>query len=382
MSVAPLPHLDTMATAWWSWALPLASQVAVVAAFAACVDLACGRRPRPRMQALVWIAVLAKVLVPPTLASPVSVVRLVATQPLVGAAADATVSIELVRIAVVAWFAGAVGLCAWAAVRHRIDAARVLRTTRPARARARRELARAAGAVGLRRVPEARLVPSAAGAAVVGLLRPTVLIPADLLRARDERLHHVLLHECAHIRRRDAWRSLGTFLVCAIAWPHPLVWLARRRLAALREIQCDDAAARSVGDGGLAYRRTLAGVARGMLEAAAAAPRGQLAFAMPSWAPPWMPGWPGSSLLIARLRHLRDGVQPRHGRDTWALAGLACVVALAFIPLANPPTPLTDLWAQSQGCMQKRLLYLRWRAESAPRPMSRVSDTRSPSGEE
>jgi beta-lactamase regulating signal transducer with metallopeptidase domain len=363
--------VDRLAADWWTWALPAAAQVALVALVAAFVDLLCVRRARPRLQTLLWAFVLVKFLVPPWLASPFSVARLVAPPTLAAPGADVpSVGMEFVRAAAAVWLAGTATLLVAGAWRHRRERSRVLRTSLPADADARAEVARAAMAIGLRRAPEARIVDRLDEAAVFGVRRPVVLLPAPLLEGDRSALHHVLLHECAHLRRRDPLRALLAFVVAALAWPHPLAWLARHRLAGLAEIGCDDLVARTLGDGGATYRRTLADVARRLLGDPNPPRRaGRLAFILP--------GWPGRSLLLARLEHLRRGVAPRSRLDAIGLVVAAAVVAAAFLPLANPPTPRDALWAQSRGCLEKRLLFWSYLGERSAAPIPSASDTPS-----
>ncbi|MGQ0508175.1 MAG: M56 family metallopeptidase [Myxococcaceae bacterium] len=73
-----------------------------------------------------------------------------------------------------------------------------------------------------------------------GVMRPTVLVPVGSRAWSEERLQLVLLHELAHVRRLDALTQLFAQLACALYWFHPLVWLASRRMRALREYACDD----------------------------------------------------------------------------------------------------------------------------------------------
>ncbi|MBC7843408.1 MAG: HEAT repeat domain-containing protein [Gemmatimonadaceae bacterium] len=75
-----------------------------------------------------------------------------------------------------------------------------------------------------------------------GLRTPTIVMPADCEKWNDERRTAVLLHELAHIRRRDiVGHTLGR-IVCALYWFHPLAWMAARRLRSESERACDDLA--------------------------------------------------------------------------------------------------------------------------------------------
>jgi len=73
-----------------------------------------------------------------------------------------------------------------------------------------------------------------------GLLRPVVLLPHGTADWPAERLRVVMLHEVAHIKRRDWLTTMLAETVCAFYWFHPLVWLAAHRLRAESEQACDD----------------------------------------------------------------------------------------------------------------------------------------------
>jgi beta-lactamase regulating signal transducer with metallopeptidase domain len=75
---------------------------------------------------------------------------------------------------------------------------------------------------------------------VCGVWRPSIVVPADAAQWSDERRRVVVLHELAHIKRRDLLTQSMAQLVCAAYWFNPIVWLAARRMRAERERACDD----------------------------------------------------------------------------------------------------------------------------------------------
>jgi cell division protein FtsI (penicillin-binding protein 3) len=78
--------------------------------------------------------------------------------------------------------------------------------------------------------------------AVCGVLAPVVLVPRAAERWDEQRRHHVLLHEVAHVRRRDGLVQVVADLAVALHWFDPLAWLCARRLRVERELAADDAA--------------------------------------------------------------------------------------------------------------------------------------------
>ncbi len=73
-----------------------------------------------------------------------------------------------------------------------------------------------------------------------GVLRPTVLMPEEAEGWPDARRRAVLLHEMAHVKRRDIVPHLMAWIVCAVWWFHPLAWSAARRMRSESEKACDD----------------------------------------------------------------------------------------------------------------------------------------------
>jgi len=98
-----------------------------------------------------------------------------------------------------------------------------------------------------------------------GVLRHSIILPLSARTWSEAELRHALLHEIAHIQRRD-WRLLLLVqAVCAIYWVNPLVWMARRRFCLEAEMACDDAVLRDHEPS--AYARQLVALAEEMSHA-------------------------------------------------------------------------------------------------------------------
>jgi beta-lactamase regulating signal transducer with metallopeptidase domain len=77
--------------------------------------------------------------------------------------------------------------------------------------------------------------------AVVGFFRPVIAFPTWLLpQLSTAELEIILLHEMAHLRRRDQWTNLFQKLLKALFFFHPAVWWIENRLTLEREMACDD----------------------------------------------------------------------------------------------------------------------------------------------
>lgn len=130
-------------------------------------------------------------------------------------------------------------------------AARALRThgTRPAAAPLVAMLERLAARLGVRRTVallESALVQVPA---VVGWLRPVILVPASALTGlTPQQLELLIAHELAHIRRYDYLVNLAQSVVETLLFYHPGVWWVSGRIREEREHCCDDLVVRIAGD--------------------------------------------------------------------------------------------------------------------------------------
>ena len=159
-----------------------------------------------------------------------------------------------------------------------------------------------------------------------GYLRPTVALPAEADAWPDERVTSVLLHELAHIRRRDCLTQLAASTTCALYWMNPLAWYAARALRRERERACDDAVL-AAGTAGPTYAEHLLDVARAARHVTTPTWSGGVAMAH-------------RSELEGRLMAILDDARNRQS-VSYGAAGVAGVLCLALVA----PLAALDPWA-------------------------------------
>lgn len=94
--------------------------------------------------------------------------------------------------------------------------------------------------------------------AVVGWLRPVILVPASAFAGlTPQQLEAILAHELAHVQRHDYLVNLLQAVVETLLFYHPAVWWVSSQVRQERESCCDDLAVAVCGDR-LGYARALA----------------------------------------------------------------------------------------------------------------------------
>lgn len=96
-----------------------------------------------------------------------------------------------------------------------------------------------------------------------GILRPVVLLPAGCKDWPPARRRMVLLHELAHVKRRDCLLQILAQAACALHWYNPLAWLSVRLMHSQRELAADDLVL-SAGERPSSYAGELLDVARSL----------------------------------------------------------------------------------------------------------------------
>ncbi|MEG6615022.1 BlaR1 family beta-lactam sensor/signal transducer [Peptococcaceae bacterium 1198_IL3148] len=75
---------------------------------------------------------------------------------------------------------------------------------------------------------------------VIGVIKPYIVLPlgtrANLTQAE---LRYVLLHELAHVKRKDLWVNWLLYILQIMHWFNPFIWYGFYRLRLDREVCCD-----------------------------------------------------------------------------------------------------------------------------------------------
>ncbi len=232
-------------------ALATLGMIAVQGTIVALLALAIARagRLRPSWQAAIWLVVIVKFALPwgpalpwslsdlvaglfhhdagavssalpPALAAPIPAVH---PWPALGYLALATI-----------WLVGAVISLTRTLVRSR----RLVRAARLAQPAPFEVVAMVAELARRAKLRTPRVVVAESGPYVVGGWRPTIVIPAALV-AEPALLRAALLHELAHLRRRDTVGRAFQLVACAAFFWWPVALFASRRLELAREAACD-----------------------------------------------------------------------------------------------------------------------------------------------
>jgi beta-lactamase regulating signal transducer with metallopeptidase domain len=177
---------------------------------------------------------------------------------------------------------------------------------------------------GIYRQPRLLVSTHIAGPMSLGFLSSAIVIPQTLFDTLSHsELEHIVLHELAHLYRRDDWSNLLQKLIEAVLPIQPAVYWIGRQLSLEREMACDDWVIAATGTPN-PYAAALTKVAEisqwqraGVLAAGAAGSRSQ---------------------LFRRIRQMLD--QTRNAAPKVALiplaSALAVVVALTYLGVRSP----------------------------------------------
>ena len=151
-----------------------------------------------------------------------------------------------------------------------------------------------------------------------GAWNPVILLPRDADAWPEQRQRLALLHELAHIRRRDWLVQMIGQVVCALYWFNPLVWRAASRMRVEREQACDDVVLRAGCKPKFYAEELLTMAAR-----TAPAPWNAASLAIVTMA--------RGGALEERIRSILDAKRRRIGVTWWMrLAGVAAAISVSI----------------------------------------------------
>ena len=337
------------------FAWPMLWQSSVLIAVLFVVDFALRRRVRAAVRYALWLMVLVKLLLPPSLALPTGVAWWLfpaaapanpqTTKFVVSYGADAAPSLpsqpapvftppprppmSAAAWTVLAWSAISAGLLVWLTARWRWVVCDVKRAT-PVPAWLGELFDEAKNSTGLRCTVRLRLTDQAMSPAVCGLFRPVILLPQSLVqKLPPTQLRAVLLHELTHLRRGDVWMNCAQALVQIVYWWHPLLWLANARIRRVREEAVDDSVMLVLRDDAETYAPTLLEVAK-------------LAFNRPLASLGLVGILESRSALRKRIERLVNFRAPRKAGLTFvSLCGI-CIFSAAALPMGEAPPHSSD----------------------------------------
>ncbi len=180
--------------------------------------------------------------------------------------------------------------------------------------------------LGLKRTVRVSVIDKPIGPAVIGLSRPTVLLPSVIVSTKSlAELEILIAHELVHVRRGDLWWAMLQSLATSLWWFHPLVWLAARMVTRESERSCDEETIASLGCKPAAY-------ARGLLDVLERKHQLRVAPALPGVRPVGV-----THSRLERIMSLRQGGYRRTPLWVWPLLLLsaACVLPGAAMVIAQ-----------------------------------------------
>ncbi|HEY2892716.1 MAG TPA: M56 family metallopeptidase, partial [Pirellulales bacterium] len=336
------------AGSWLDWTIALSWQLALLVCLIAVLTYLL-RGASPRLRYGLWLLVLAKIFLPPTLSvfwgvghwgvvpladfgrhAGARVVKATSDTGDFGRAVEKQLTgsggepaVSLAGVLFVVWAVGCVSL--WLAVAWRYW--RLMQTTNSMRhideGPARIEMERLAGRFSVRTAPGLYSTEQVVSPMLIGVLHPKIVLPESILNRLDPaELQMVLAHELVHWRRRDTWVGWLQVFVQGLFWFHPLVWFANARIRHERECACDETVLREAHCDRDGYGETIIRVL--------AAARGR-SLVMANMAGIFERG----SRLQTRLEEIMS-FEPGKRQFGWVSRAVLVVAALILLPMAAP----------------------------------------------
>lgn len=147
-------------------------------------------------------------------------------------------SAGLWRIAAIVWLCGIVLMLLYHMIRHLRFRHLIRRWHSGPDSVQRDTLSSTCAAQGIKRQPRLWRCGAVQAPMLIGLFRPTILLPRTAFSADELAL--ILRHELVHLKRRDLWYKALVLASVCLYWWNPLVRRMARAVSADCEMSCDD----------------------------------------------------------------------------------------------------------------------------------------------
>lgn len=306
-----IEQLNTLSITWWSWMSGMFWQVSLLIILISGADLLLRRWVWPQVRYTLWFMVLLKLILPPTIASPLSITSnfqpialkamghynteqtsiihnttpsgtttttagsrsiLTSEGKTILPEGESTIPKTNIKLnwqvfAMFIWLLGSLAIL--------IFLIKKFSEMRKANKSGEKKvvpgwfdliLIQCARKLNLQVIPNVVITKKVNSPAIFGMIRPVLLLPTDFFRVTSKKdTENILLHELAHIKRRDLLvKEFETFLTI-IYWFNPLFWGVKKQLQHLRELCCDSTVAGVLQRKVKGYRNTLLETARRLL---------------------------------------------------------------------------------------------------------------------
>ena len=348
--IPSITFLNLFGESFLDFAVPMFWQSSLLILCLFALDLLLARKIRASVRYAFWLVILAKLLLPPTLAlptgpawwllhsnSPVAPIarHYVITYGPTPAAQDLALvnqpipapkppALEGQGWVLLIWGLVGAGLFLWLLIRW-WQIKQIVRRATPSENLC-GELAAAQSVARWRGQVRLKLITGGLSPSVCGWFHPVILLPRILVEnLSDAQRHTVLLHEIFHVRRRDVWINFAQALLQIAYWWHPLLWFANARIRRLREEAVDDAVMLALRDQAETYAPTLLEVAK-------------LTIHRPLLSLGLVGVMESRSALRQRIERLLDFRAPRKAGLTCASVVTIVCFSVVALPMGEAPT--------------------------------------------
>lgn len=180
--------------------------------------------------------------------------------------------------------------------------------------------------LGVRKNIELRISQNLMSPAACGLIRPKIILPSSLLKHfSSEKIRTTLLHEVAHIKRKDIWINSFQSFLQILYFYNPLLWIANIIVRRIREQAVDETVLVYLGQKADTYSSTLVDIA-------------EIAFARPSLGLNMIGVVESKKALMTRIRHITNRPFPTRIRLGTFHILIIIIAAGILLPMAKGKT--------------------------------------------